>query len=92
LNRALEDLEKCKQTLALRGTDSKDQLEAARRTADQLFADNKKLQKQKADLMQAFKKQGQLIEVLKRQKLHIQSAKLLEFTEEEFMKALNVDI
>jgi hypothetical protein len=88
----LEDLEKCKQALALRGTDSKDQLEAARRTADQLFADNKKLQKQKADLMQAFKKQGQLIVVLKRQKLHIQSAKLLEFTEEEFMKALNVDI
>lgn len=92
LNRALEEIEKYKNMLSVRGSDTKEQLETARRTADQLFAENKKLQKQKGDVMLAFKKQGQLIEILKRQKLHIQSARLLEFTEEEFMRALNMDV
>ena len=47
------------------------------------------LEKQKVDLIAAFKKQMRLIDVLKRQKAHLEAAKLLSFTEEEFVKALD---
>lgn len=89
LNRALEEVDKLKSLLAKRDGEAKDKLEVAKRTADALFAENKALQRQKQELLAAFKKQSQLIAVLKRQKMHVEAAKLLQFTEEEFFKALN---
>lgn len=49
----------------------------------------KVLEKQRADLIDGFRKQLKLIDILKRQKVHIEAARLLAFTEDEFMKTLD---
>lgn len=62
--------------------------EAEKRRIEQLQSDNKRLQKQKTELIQAFKKQLKLIDILKKQKMHLEAAKILQFSEEEFINAL----
>ncbi|KAL9985668.1 hypothetical protein ACROYT_G008094 [Oculina patagonica] len=89
LNRAIEEAEKYKTALQKAKSQSKDSGEQDRKRIDQLLAENKRLEKQKNELMAGFKKQMKLIDVLKRQKMHIEAAKLLQFSEEEFVKALD---
>ena len=51
---------------------------------EKLIQENKKLEKQKNDLYAAFKKCLKLCSILKKQKVHLENARLLSFTEEEF--------
>jgi len=51
---------------------------------EKLIQENKKLEKQKNDLYAAFKKSLKLCSILKKQKVHLENARLLQFTEEEF--------
>mmetsp|Transcript_13455 Transcript_13455/g.34350 ORF Transcript_13455/g.34350 Transcript_13455/m.34350 type:complete len:379 (+) Transcript_13455:87-1223(+) len=91
LNRALEELEKTKAALAQAQADAKATAgPAAQAERAALKAENGRLRKQKAELLLAFKKQVKLIDVLKRQKLHVEAARAIQFTEEEFMRALQL--
>ena len=56
---------------------------------EKLLVDIKRLERQRSDLIAGFKKQTRLIGVLKKQRAHMEAAKLLSFTEEEFTKALD---
>ncbi|XP_068954218.1 testis-expressed protein 9 isoform X3 [Petaurus breviceps papuanus] len=88
LNRALEDVEKYKLELSKLKQSNKDLANEEYKKIEELKTENKKLEKQKGELMTGFRKQIKLIDILKRQKMHIEAAKMLSFTEEEFMKAL----
>ena len=60
---------------------------AAARHAEEL----RKVTNQRNALAAALKKQFKLIEVLKQQKAHLEAARLLQFTEEEFLKVVGSD-
>lgn len=90
LNRALEEIERYKTMLkqkesARQETAGSDQIQIER-----LRDENKKLERQKTELLAAFRKQLKLIDVLKRQKMHIEAAKMLSFSEEEFAQIIDV--
>jgi chromosome segregation ATPase len=90
MNRALEELEKYKGLLKERKAQEKDKEDNVKGELERAVRENRKLEKQKAELIAAFRKQMKLIDVLKRQKLHVEAARMLAFTEEEFTKALEV--
>jgi hypothetical protein len=89
LNRALEDAARAKS--ATTGVDSKkdDLLVQARQEIQSLQQDVRRSEKQKTEIVAALKKQMQLIDVLKRQKLHLEAARVLAFSEDEFMRCLD---
>ncbi|XP_059927085.1 testis-expressed protein 9 [Gadus macrocephalus] len=89
LNRALEEVERLKAQLNNMKQLSKDRTKEVHLSKENLLAENKVLKKQREELILAFKKQLKLIDILKRQKMHFEAAKMLSFTEEEFMKALD---
>lgn len=88
LNRSVEENERYKQQLTKLQSNSKDHNEQEKKRVEQLQVDNKRLEKQKNELIQAFKKQLKLIDILKKQKMHLEAAKMLQFSEEEFLRAL----
>ncbi|XP_061737782.1 testis-expressed protein 9 isoform X1 [Nerophis ophidion] len=89
LSRALEEVERLKAELNKTKQMNKDKTNEEHQNRENLLAENKLLKRQKTELIIGLKKQFKLIDVLKRQKMHLEAAKLLSFTEEEFMKALD---
>eukprot|EP00741_Cyanophora_paradoxa_P020954 tig00021319_g20229.t1 len=90
LNRALEDVEKLKGQLKEARSQGRETSDSVRKALEKAQQDAKRLERQKAELLLAFKKQLKLIDVLKRQKVHIEAARLLAFTEEEFTRTLEL--
>lgn len=89
LNRALEELKKIKTQLNQQQSKSDEALQTAQQEITRLRTELKRAEKQRQDFVTAFKKQMQLIDVLKRQKLHLEASRVLNFTEEEFMRCLD---
>ena len=89
VRRAQEEAEQLRQELRS-AKDSQASTVGGDRSRIQALEDsNKQLKQQKRELMTAFKKQLKLIDILKRQKLHVEAARVLQFTEEEFVKAMD---
>ena len=89
LNRALEELERTKAQLKALKEDRLNE-RGDRDEMVKLSHENVRLRKRQAELILAFKKQNKLIDILKRQKLHVEAATLLGFTEAEFCKTLEL--
>ena len=90
INRALEEVEKYKVMLKEAKATELGKSDTMKKDLDRVLEDNRKLERQRNELLQAFKKQMKLIDVLKRQKMHIEGAKLLAFTEDEFVRVLEL--
>lgn len=61
------------------------------RTVAELMEKNQQLEKQKADLLALIKKQMKLIDVMKKQKIHLESTRIIQFTEDELMHLFSMD-
>mmetsp|Transcript_4348 Transcript_4348/g.6616 ORF Transcript_4348/g.6616 Transcript_4348/m.6616 type:complete len:295 (-) Transcript_4348:1450-2334(-) len=89
LSRALEETDKLKTALDAEKRSRREDSDTARQIREANEAHIRKLQHQKNELLAAFKKQLKLIDVLKRQKVHLEAARLLAFTEDDFMKVVS---
>lgn len=89
LNRAQEEAENLSKNASRSRQSTSHTNEEVRKELDDLRQHNKQLLSQRKELAEAFKKQLQLIDILKRQKLHVEAARVLQFSEEEFVKALD---
>lgn len=89
LARALEECDKFKEVLKSATAETKATGGDFRKEKDRLLRQVKSLERQRGEVLTAFKKQMKLVDVLKKQKVHAEAAKLLEFTEEEFVKVLD---
>ncbi|XRB10028.1 flagellar/basal body protein [Pycnococcus provasolii] len=90
LARAVEDAEKYRRKLADVETNRRDADRGSRSEMDTLRAEVKKLERQRGELIAAFKKQLKLVDVLKRQRVHLEAATAVGFTEREFLSAVGV--
>jgi len=90
LNRALEDAEKYKQLLSKYKEENKSSHQIHNKDLIVIKNENRILIKQKNELLAAFKKQLKLIDILKKQKIHLEAAHILNFTEKQFIKTLDI--
>ncbi len=90
LNRALEEIEKYKSKVQSTKIHEKDATAELKQQNEKLAEDNRRLEKQKIELIAAFKKQLKLIDILKRQRIHMEAARMMQFTEEEFSKTIEL--
>ncbi len=89
LNRALAEIDKLKGRVKNQRTQVKSSGDASRKDYLKLQDEHRRVLQHNKELVVAFKKQMKLIDVLKRQKLHMEAAKMLSFTEGEFAKSIN---
>lgn len=92
LQRALAEVDRLQQRLKSTRSSQLQGNEELRKKIEHQSGEIRRLERQKAELLAAFKKQLRLIDILKRQKLHIEAARMLSFTEDEFAKTLDMGV
>jgi len=90
INRLTEECEKQKAAVKDASHQDRDRASTDRRETERLTSEVRKLERQRSELVAAFKKQMKLIEVLKRQRAHMEAARVLSFTEDEFIRILEL--
>lgn len=90
INRLVDDAERYKTSLKEMKTSDRDKMQVDRREVERLTSEVRKLERQRSELFGAFKKQMKMIDVLKKQKAHVEAARLLSFTEDEFIRILEL--
>eukprot|EP00931_Biecheleriopsis_adriatica_P050413 TRINITY_DN29187_c0_g1_i1.p1 TRINITY_DN29187_c0_g1~~TRINITY_DN29187_c0_g1_i1.p1 ORF type:complete len:335 (+),score=115.83 TRINITY_DN29187_c0_g1_i1:60-1007(+) len=90
IHRLVEDCEKHKASAKDASHQERDRVTLDRREVERLTNEVRKLERQRTELVNAFKKQMKLIEVLKRQRAHMEAARVLSFTEDEFIRILEL--
>ena len=88
LQRALEENDRHKAMLKNAKRGSAEDVAALRQTVSSQEQQIKALERQRTELLGAFKKQLRLIDVLRRQKIHVEAARALAFTEQQFLETL----
>lgn len=89
LKRAIESTEKFKAMITNVKSKQQDDTENFQKERKEYEAQIKDLAHQRDNVIIGFKKQMKLISLLKRQKVHLEASRLLDFTEKEFMGALD---
>lgn len=90
IDRLTEECDRYKTAAKEIGTQDRDRAVADRKETDRLQGEVRKLERQRTELVNAFKKQMKLIDVLKRQRAHVEAARVLSFTEDEFIRILEL--
>lgn len=92
LNRALNEIEKYKSIIEQnREAASQQDVSRGAKEASALRSELKRVERQRNELIAVVKKQMKLVDILKRQRAHIEAAKLLSITEEEFIRMLDTE-
>lgn len=90
LIRVTEDMERYKSSAKELKSSERERQTGDRKETDRLLHEVRKLERQRTELLNAFKKQNQLIDVLKKQKVHLEAARMVAFTEEEYMRVMEL--
>ena len=91
LTRALESVDKFKRLLSDGKSTRNESDSKLKAKVECLQKQLKDMEKQRNNILLGFKEQMKLIEVLKRQKVHAEASKLLDITEQEFLKIIEWD-
>lgn len=89
LKQTLKSIQTLKEQLLDKKNEKNESNSQIQREVVELKTQNKTLEKKNSDLLNCCKKQMQLIDVLKKQKIHLEASRLLDFTEQEFVSALD---
>lgn len=90
LNRLIEENDRLKSSLKEFKAAEREKVGLEKEVGDKLAGDVKRLTKQRNELINVFKKHLKLIDILRRQKTHLEAARMLNFTEDEFVTAVKL--